>query len=149
MASKNNIMSTAVANIQAFEDSADRFCGYQEQMDQAYFNIIESIKSLVQYGIGKECNTIEECVAAFKEKFPDSAGTYAISLLESASKKYDEFSAARNGGKNAFQHATIKGLVNAARIYKEIEKDMFYDRGVKFEYATDEAFVAVSKMDLY
>lgn len=145
----NSEMSVAVANIRAFEDSANRFCEYQSQMNQMYLNIIDSIKILMKHGVEKECNTVTEYIQAFKEKFPEGATTYAIQMLESAAKRYDEFYAAFNSGEGIFQHATIKGLVNAERIYKEIERDMFYDRGVKFDYATDDSFVAVSKLDLY
>lgn len=145
----SNDMSVAVGNIQAFEDASTRLCDYQEQMNKTYLNIIDSIKMLMQHGVEKECDTLSEYVKEFKEKFPDGANTYAIQLLGNAMGKYDEFYAAFSTGKGQFNHATIKGLINAARIYKELEKDMFYDRGVKFEYATDKSFVSVSKMDLY
>lgn len=149
MSNSSNDMSVAVANIQSFEDATNRLCDYQRQMNAMYLNIIDSIRILMEHGVEKECETLQEYIAAFKDKFPDGASTYAIQLLENAVKKYDEFYLAFKNGGGVFQHATIKGLVNAARIYKELEKDMFYDRGVKFEYATDESFVAVSKLDLY
>lgn len=147
--SNGDDMRVAVTNIQAFEDGANRLCDYQSQMNQTYLNIIDSIRILMKHGVDKECSTLQEYITAFKERFPDGASAYCIQLLESAVKKYDEFYAAFQNGGGTFQHATIKGLVNAARIYKEIEKDMFYDRGIKFDYATDESFIAVSKLDLY
>lgn len=149
MGSNVNDMSVAVQNIQSFEDGVARLSEYQRQMNNTYLNIIDSIRILMQHGVDKECDTLQDYIIAFREKFPDGANTYAIQLLENAVKKYDEFYSAFKNGTGMFQHATFKGLVNAARIYKELEKDMFYDRGVKFEYATDSSFVAASRLDLY
>lgn len=149
MGNMSDDLEVAVGNIQAFADSVGRFCEYQQQMNQMYLNIIDAIRILMKHGVEKECDTLAGYVNAFKEKFPEGANAYAIQLLENAVKKYDEFYAAFNAGEGIFQHATLKGLVNAVRIYKEIEKDMFYDRRVKFERATDEAFIAVSKLDMY
>ncbi len=142
-------MSIAVENIRSFEDSVNRLCEYQVQMNKMYLNIIDSIRIIMEHGVEKECSSLQEYIAAFKDKFPEAKDSYSIQLLESAVKRYDEFYVAFQTGKGSFQHANIRGLVNAARIYKELEKDMFYDRGVKFDCATDETFIAVSKLDLY
>lgn len=149
MSTSNNDMSTAVANIRAFEDGVNRLCDYQSQMNSTYLNIIDSIRILMSHGVEKECSTIDEYIQEFKAKFPDSTNSYALQLLAEAGKRYDEFYKAFSDGEGKFQHATIRGLVNAARIYKELEKDMFYDRGVKFDFASDPSFIAVSKLDLY
>lgn len=146
---KRDDMETAVANLQAFEDSVSRLCTYQSQMNSMYLNIIDSIRILMKHGVEKECNTLQEYITAFKEKYPKGVDAYAIRLLESAAGKYDEFYEAFSAGNGQFQHASIRGIVNAARIYKELEKDMFYDRGVKFECATEECFIAVSRLDMY
>lgn len=149
MEARGNGLEIAVANIQAFEDASNRLCRYQDEMNKMYLNIIDAIRIIMQHGIDKECNTLQEYITAFKEKFPDGANTYAIQLLEAAVSSYDEFYQAFQTGTGKFRHATLRGMVNAARIYKELEKDMFYDRGVKFEFATDESFIAVSNLDMY
>ena len=148
--SMSNDMEIAVSNIQAFEDASNRLCSYQDKMNKMYLNIIDAIRIIMSHGTEKECSTLVEYIEAFKEKFP-GADSYAMQLLSNAAPTYDEFYATFNSADagTKLRHANLKGLVNAARIYKEIEKDMFYDRGVKFEYATDETFISVSRLDVY